>query len=134
MNKGRVLAAAACGTIAFFIYGFAIHGKLIAKDYIAYPEGVYRAGEDAQSHVVFVLAGRFVAILIFTIIFSKIGRGAGAGARLGLLFGIFMAGAFIAVSYGTIHIGGKLAVELAFSEPIEWTLVGLVVGLVYRSP
>ena len=80
-------------TIAFFIYGYAIHGRLIAKDYLPYPSGVYRAGEDAQSHVAFGLAGIFVAILIFTLIFSKIGDGVAAGARLGLLFGIFMVGA-----------------------------------------
>jgi hypothetical protein len=60
------------------------------------------------------------------------GRGAGKGARLGLLFGIFMAGAFVAVNYATINISGKLALELAASELSEWTLVGIVVGLVYK--
>jgi hypothetical protein len=33
--------------------GFAIYGWLLAKDYTAYPSGVYRAGQDAQSHHVF---------------------------------------------------------------------------------
>ena len=53
-------------------------------------------------------------------------------ARLGLLFGIFMAGAFVAVNYGTIHISGKLALEPAVSAPIEWTMVGVVVGAVCK--
>jgi hypothetical protein len=127
----RMLGAAAAATLAFFVYGFAIHGRLIAKDYTPYPGGVYRAGEDAQSHVAFGLAGVFVAILIFTVIFSKIGHGVAAGARLGLLFGIFMVGAFVAVNFGTIHISWKLAVELAVSAPIEWVIVGTVVGFVY---
>ena len=128
----RTVGAAAAATIAFFIYGYAIHGLLIAKDYLPYPSGVYRAGEDAQSHVAFGLAGIFLAILVFTLIFSKIGHGVASGARLGLLFGIFMVGACVAVNFGTIHISGKLAFELALSAPIEWMIVGTVVGFAYR--
>jgi hypothetical protein len=56
-----------------------------------------------------------------------------AGAGLGLLFGIFMAGAFAAVNYGTINISAKLALELATSELVEWTVVGVVIGLVYKA-
>jgi hypothetical protein len=118
-----------------FTYGFLVHGRLIAKDYVPYPEGVYRSGDTAASHMPFGLAGIFTAILVFATIYAKIcaDKGnAGAGARLGLLFGIFMAGAFARVNYGTIQISGKLALELAASELIEWTLVGIVVGLVYK--
>jgi hypothetical protein len=43
-----------------------------------------------------------------------------------------MAGAFAAVNYGTIQISGKLALELAGSALVEWTLVGVVVGLIYE--
>jgi hypothetical protein len=114
---------------------FLVHGLLIAKDYIPYPEGVYRAGDTARSHMPFVLAGLLVAILVFAAIYAKDydhAHGVGAGARLGLLFGIFMAGALVAVTYATINISGKLASELAASELFEWTLVGVVVALVYR--
>jgi hypothetical protein len=54
------------------------------------------------------------------------------GARPDLLFGIFMAGAFVAVNYGTIQISGKLALELAARAPIEWTVAGIVVGVIYK--
>jgi hypothetical protein len=43
-----------------------------------------------------------------------------------------MVGAFVGVNYGTIQISGKLALEFAVSELIEWTLVGIVVGLMYE--
>jgi hypothetical protein len=135
MNYPRIVIAAAAATVVFFIYGFVVHGWLIAKDYIPYPEGVYRSGDAARSHMPFGLAGLFIAILVFATIYAKVHErdtGAGEGARLGLLFGIFMAGAFVAVNYATIEIGGKLALELAGSELIEWTLVGATVGLVYK--
>jgi hypothetical protein len=135
MNYGRIVLAGVTATVVFFAYGFLVHGWLIAKDYIPYPEGVYRSGDAAQSHMAFGLAGLFIAILVFATIYAKCcerGRGAGEGARLGLLFGIFMAGAFVGVNYATINIGGKLALELAASELVEWTLVGIVVGLIYK--
>lgn len=118
----------------FFIYGFVVHGRLIAKDYIPYPEGVYRAGDAAQTHMPFALVGLFVAILAFATVYAKSCRtvGARSGASIGFLFGIFMTGAFVAVNYATLNISGKLASELAVSELVEWSLVGTVVGLIYK--
>ena len=134
MNYVRILLAAVTATVAFFVYGFVVHGWLIAKDYIPYPEGVYRAGDAAQTHMPFALLGLFVAIIVFALIYAKSCRTAGAqsGANLGFLFGVFMGGAFVAVNYATLNISGKLASELAVSELVEWTLVGTVVGLIYK--
>ena len=135
MNYARLFLAALAATVAFFAYGFLVHGWLIARDYLPYPVGVYRSSDDSRSHMPFGLLGLFVAILIFSIIYARgfaTKSSARAGARLGFLFGLFMAGAFVAVNYATIHISGKLASELAVSELLEWTLVGLVVGLIYK--
>ena len=135
MNYGRIAVSGVAATIVFFIYGFLVHGLLIAADYVPYPEGVYRAGDSAQSLMPFALSGIFIAILVFATIYGrsyKAGQGVAEGAGLGFLFGIFMAGAFVGVNYATINISGKLALELAVSELVEWTLVGVVVGLLYR--
>jgi hypothetical protein len=135
MNYGRIVLAGVAATVVFFLYGFLVHGWLIAKDYTPYPEGVYRSGDAARSHTPFGLAGIFLAILVFATIYAKgyHGRaGVMEGARLGLLFGVFMIGAFVAVNYGTINISGKLALELAASALLEWTLVGITVGMIYK--
>lgn len=110
MNYPRMVLAALAAWIVFFIYGFLVHGMLIAKDYRPYPEGVYRSGEAAQSHMLVGLLGIFVAILVFAKICAKVykgGPGAADGARLGFLFWIFITGAFVAVNYGTINIAGN---------------------------
>jgi len=135
MDYGRIVLSAAAATLVFFTSGFLVHGLLIAKDYIPYPEGVYRAGDAARSHMPFGLAGIFIAILVFATIYAKgydRGYGIREGIRLGLLFGFFMIGAFVAVNYATINISQRLALELGASELIEWTLVGLVIGFVYK--
>ena len=132
MNYGRIVLSAIAAAVVFFIYGFLVHGMLIAKDYLPYPIGVYRTD---KSQMPFGLAGIFVAILVFASIYAKLYErryGPVKGAQLGLLFGVFMAGAFVGVNYATINISGKLALELAASEFIEWTLVGLVVGSLYK--
>lgn len=135
MNHGRIVLAAIVAWVVYFTYGFLVHGMLIARDYVPYPEGVYRSGEAARSHMPIGLLGLLVAMTVFATIYARgcgRARGVGEGARLGLLFGIFMAGAFAAVNYGTINISGKLALELAGSALVEWTLVGIVVGWIYR--
>jgi hypothetical protein len=135
MNYFRIFLAALAAWLVFFTYGFLVHGLLLAEDYTPYPVGVYRAAEDGRSHMPIGLLGIFVAILVFAMIYAKgyVGKHHPlTGARLGFLFGVFLVGAFVAVNYGTIHISGRLALELAVSEPIEWTLVGAMVGLIYR--
>jgi len=135
VNYARIVLAALAAMIVFFIYGFLVHGVLIAHDYVPYPAGVYRSGGQAQRLMPIGLAGVFLAILVFATIYAKgwqPGHGVADGARQGLLFGVFMVGAFVAVNYATIAIGGKLALELAASEPVEWTLVGIVTSLVYK--
>jgi hypothetical protein len=44
-----MILAALEAWIVFFIYGFLVHGMLIAKVYIPYPEGVYRSGEGRRA-------------------------------------------------------------------------------------
>jgi len=36
------------------------------------------------------------------------------------------------VNYGTLIIGRKLALEEAAAALVEWTLVGMAIGLVYK--
>jgi len=69
MDYGRIVLSAVAATLVFFTYGFLVHGLLIAKDYIPYPEGVYRAGDAARSHMPFGLAGIFIVILVFATIY-----------------------------------------------------------------
>jgi hypothetical protein len=107
----------------------------LPPDYVPYPEGVYRSGDAAKSHMLYGLAGIVIAIMVFATVYAvsyKGGRGLIAGGRLGFLFGVFIAGAFVAVNYGTINISGKLALELAISALIEWTMVGVLVGILYK--
>lgn len=136
MRYGRLIGAAAAAWFVFIAYGFLVHGMLIAKDYLPHPEGVYRSAAATQVRMPIGMLGLFAAILVFAIMYVKIRdrmSGSGKGPRLGLTFGVFVAGAFVATNYATLEISGKLALELAVSALVEWTIVGTVVAAVYGS-
>jgi hypothetical protein len=134
MNYGRVVLAAVGGMVMFFILGALIQATPLAKMYGAYP-GVYREKEAIMSRMPIGMSGMFVAILVVTLIYAMSysgGSGVAAGARLGLLVGIFAACAFEAHSFTILNIGGKLALGLAAAAIVQWTVIAIAIGLIYK--
>jgi len=60
------------------------------------------------------------------------GTGAGEGLRFGVLFGVFAVAFYASVSYATLNIGRRMALDLAVAGFIEWVLVGAAIGLAYK--
>jgi len=54
------------------------------------------------------------------------------GARFGALIGIFFVGAFVVHNYVNLNIGLRLILQQAVAYFMEWLVVGVVIGLVYR--
>ncbi len=134
MNYGRIALAGLVGTVVFFGIGFLIFGLLIAKYYAPYP-GVYRSATAVQSHIPVGLASTFVAIMVLAAIYAKGyegGSGLAEGARFGLLVGLFIVCAVVADEYVTLNIGRRLALAMAVGRLIEWIIVGMAIGLVYK--
>jgi hypothetical protein len=134
MNTRRILMAAVAGFITFFIYGGLVFGKLLAGDYHPYPN-VYRSLNDMQQHMMVGMLCSIAAIVVLAVMYAKGyegGSGAAEGVRFGLLIGIFAACTHIADNYVVLQIGGALAAKMAVASLGEWTLVGLVIGWVYR--
>jgi len=133
MNYGRLALAAILGTVADMIYGFVVYGMLLTGQFGQYP-GVYRPADD-MSHMPVLIAGAFVAVLAATFIYSKgyEGRsGVEEGLRFGAVIGLFCVGYAAMVNYAVLNIGRRLAVGLAAAGFVEWLVVGLVIGLVYK--
>jgi hypothetical protein len=134
MNYARVAMAAVAATVVDGIYGFLVYGTLLAGEFARYP-GVYRSNETGPAYLPLMFAGIFVGMLVAAYIYAKGydgGSGIMEGARFGVLLGIFTAVIFAGVNYATLNIGRRHALELALAGFIEWTLVGIAIGLVYR--
>ena len=134
MNYGRIAAAAVAATVFDFIYGFLVYGLLLASDFAQFP-GVYRPADVGMAYLPVMFAFLLVAFLVTSMVFAKGyegGTGVAEGVRFGALLGIFVAMAFNGVNYATLNIGRMHSLKMAIAGFVEWTLIGVVIGLVYK--
>jgi hypothetical protein len=54
------------------------------------------------------------------------------GARLGLQVGIFVVCEFAGTNYSTLNIGRGLALQQAAAAPIEFPIMGALIGFMYK--
>src|SRR5829696_1140017 len=135
MNYSRVALAALGGMVASFAFGFLVLWLVPAlineaHKYLA----VFRSREEMQSVMPIGIVATFIAILVVAIIFAMIYRGGSGpmeGARLGVLFGIF-AVCNVLHNYMNFNLGLKLALGQAAAYFVQWTIVGIVIGLIYK--
>ena len=135
MNWTRIALSSVAALVAYFVYGGVVTGIFLKKDYIPYA-AVYRPADQIMKIFPFGIATTFLAIVVLTIVYAREASpdaGFAEGARFGALIGTFMMFAHVAHNYVNLNIGRKLAFEMAAAELVQWTLVGIVIGLIYRS-
>ena len=136
MNYSHLGLAALGGTVAHFAFGFLVFWLLpgLIKEGHKYP-AVFRPKEEMKSVMPIGLVASFMAILVVAIIFAMIhqgGSGTTEGARFGVLIGIFVVCAFVLHNYVNLNIGLKLALGQAVTYFVQWTIIGIVIGLIYK--
>ena len=136
MSYARIVLAAVGGFAAYFIVGGLSFTLLpsLKNEFLKYP-AVYRSQEGQMSHMPAGMAAMFVAILALAVIYATLyrdGFGIADGARFGALVGVFSTGSFVIHNYVNLNIGLKLTLQQAAAYFVEWTVVGIVIGLIYR--
>ena len=136
MNYSSLALAALGGTVASFAFGFLVFWLLpgLIKEGHKYP-AVFRPKEEMMKVMPIGFAATFMAILVAAIIFAMNHQGesgTAAGARFGVLIGIFVVCAFVLHNYVNLNIGLKLALGQAVVYFVQWTIIGIVIGLIYK--
>jgi hypothetical protein len=136
MNYSRLALAALGGTVASFAFGFLVFWLVpgLIREGHKYP-AVFRPKEKMMTVMPIGLVGTFISILVAAIIFAMIhqaGSGTTEGARFGVLIGIFVVCAFVLHNYVNLNIGLKLALGQAVTYFLQWTIIGIVIGLIYK--
>ena len=136
MNYSRLALAALGGTVASFAFGFLVLWLVPAliNEAHKYP-AVFRPKETMMTVMPIGLVATFMAILVVAIIFAmthQAGSGTTEGARFGILIGIFVVCAFVLHNYVNLNIGLKLALGQAVAYFVQWTIIGIVIGLIYK--
>jgi hypothetical protein len=136
MNYSSLALAALGGTVASFAFGFLVFWLVpgLIKETHKYP-AVFRAKEEMMTVMPIGLVATFLSILVAAIIFAMIhqsGSGIAESARFGVLIGIFVVCAFVLHNYVNLNIGLKLALGQAVVYFVQWAIIGIVIGLIYK--
>jgi len=136
MNYSSLGLAALGGTVASFAFGFLVFWLLpgLIKEGHKYA-AVFRPKEEMMKVMPIGFVATFISILVVAIIFAMMhqgGSGTTQGARFGVLIGIFVVCAFVLHNYVNLNIGLKLALMQAAAYFVQWTVIGIVIGLIYK--
>jgi len=134
----RIALAALGGFAAYFILGGLAFGLLpsLRSEFLKYP-AVYRSQQGQMSHMPAGMAAMFVAILALAVIYALLyqsGSGVAEGVRLGSLFGALIGVDSVCTlmvhNYVNLNIELKLTLQQAAAYFVEWTVTGIVIGLI----
>jgi hypothetical protein len=135
MNYSRLALAALGAFVAYFAAGgLAAAVPALRSEFSKYP-AVYRSQEAMKSVMPAGMAAMFLAILALAVIYARLyrgGDGVADGALFGVLIGAFALGAFVVHNHVNLNIGLKLTLQQAAVYLVEWIVVGIVIGLIYR--
>jgi len=137
VNITRVVLAGLAAFVAYFAIGALFFTAAPMKnEFMKYP-AVYRSQEGIKSTMPAGMAAMLLAMLVLAVLYAMLyrgGSGLAEGARFGTLIGVFSVCAFVVHNYVNLNIGLKLTMQQAAAYFVEWTVCGIVIGLVYRGP
>jgi hypothetical protein len=136
MNYGRLGLATVGGMVGYFVAGFAVFGLApqMANEFQKH-SAIYRSQEGQMAAMPAGMAAMLVAIFVVAVLYTMVyqgGSGVAEGARFGALIGVFVVCAFVVHNYMLLNIGVTLTVMQAVAYFIQWTVVGTVIGLLYK--
>ena len=136
LNYSRIALSALGATVAYFACGGLLFGVLpqLRSEFSKYP-AVYRSEEGIKAAMPVGMAAMFLSILMLAVIYALAyqgGSGVAEGARFGALIGVFAIGAFVLHNYVNLNIGVRITLEQSLAYFVEWTIVGVVIGLIYK--
>jgi hypothetical protein len=136
MNYVRMLLAALGAMVAYFAFGGLAFALLpgMKDEFSKYPN-VYRPRESMSAAMPIGMAGIFLGILAVSYLYATTvnsGGGPMAGLKFGMLIGIFVVCAFVLHNHMNLNIGWKMTLMQSVAYFAEWTVVGLVIGLIYK--
>jgi hypothetical protein len=135
MNYGRLALAAVAATVVDAVYGFVVYGNIISGEFARYP-AIYRPSATQTGYLPLMFVGILFSMLVASYLYAKGyegGNGLQEGMRFGVLIGLLMVGYVAGVNYATMNIGRRLAMSYALAGLVEWVVVGIAIGSVYRS-
>jgi hypothetical protein len=106
----------------------------LRDEFLKYP-AVYRTQEAMTSVMPIGVVAMLLGTVTLAVLYALLYRGGSPlyeGARFGALIGVFALCAFVLHNYVTLNIGSTLMLQQAVVYTVQWVIVGVVIGLLYR--
>jgi hypothetical protein len=136
LNILHIFLASVGAFVAYMGFGGLIFVLVpsLKTEFLKFP-AVYRDHDGQMSHIPVGMAAIFMSIVVLAVLYGMAyqgGSGLAEGARFGALIGLFVVGAFVLHNYVNLNISLRLTLISAVAYFIEWTVAGIVIGLIYR--
>jgi hypothetical protein len=134
MNYGRLALTAVVATVVDFIYGYAVYGTLLTSEFAKYPN-LFRPMDVQLSYLPMMFAAFLVGMFAIVGIYAKGyegGNGLQEGMRFGFLISVFVITYVVGGNYAVMNIGRRITAYLALAALVEWLIVGMTIGAVYK--
>jgi hypothetical protein len=136
LNILRLTLAAIGGFVAYMVLGGLIFQLIpsVKAEFLKYP-AIYRDQNGQMSHMPIGMAGMLLSMAALAVLYALLyqgGSGLAEGARFGALIGLFFVGSFVVHNYVNLNIRGTISVQQGIAYFIQWTVVGVVIGLIYK--
>jgi hypothetical protein len=134
MNNARVAIAGVAAFVVDSVYGFLVYGQAMTKEFQVYP-GIFRTPDAQMAYLPGLFLATLIAMLVMAYVYAKgyEGRGVIEGVRFGACIGVFNAAYVAWVSHATMQIDLRLTVLMMIAGFVEWIVVGIALGAVYKS-
>ncbi len=134
MDYRRIALAAVVAWLVDSVYGIVMWIVSLSDQFASFP-AVFRAHDTLNAGVLVMLGAGLIAMFALAYIYAKGydgGNGAVEGVRFGLVLAVFTF-CFVSIPmYATLNIGAQLATTMSIASFIEMTLIGAVIGSLYR--
>lgn len=135
MNPARVFLAALGGFAVYFLFGGVLFTvSSLKNEFMKYP-AVYRSPEGIKSVMPAGMVAMFIAMVVLAVLYAMLykgGSGLVEGARFGALIALYSVCSFVIHNYVNLNIGIKLTIQQTVAYSVEWILVGIAIGLIYK--
>jgi len=136
VNYARIALAILGATVAYFACGFIMFGALPAmkSEFMKYPN-VYRSQDTMMKAMPYNMVGILISLVVVALLYARAypAGGIASGVYFGVLIGIFAVCTYALHNYAMLNIGLTLTLYEGITYFIQWVVVGVVIGLIYKS-
>jgi hypothetical protein len=131
----RIVLAGVVTWVVDSVYGFVVWMKLLGPEFEKYP-ALFRSQQDMNGKLPIIFGTALLGYMLLAYIYSKGHEGGGVaeGFRFGLLLAVLWTLLVSTGIWATFNVDDGLALKASVATFVEFTLIGTVIGAVYKPP